>query len=145
MKGKSVTNNILRTKSDDYTMCGFYCITFTEYFIANQTLFHDSNMFFANEYKKVTRHYISNLKRNMAKINFKPWLYKNFILKETYYNEVMREKHKNVCRALDFFQSFLVFIFVVSGCILICFISRCSCAYCEFFSWIKKLWNDSKN
>ena len=34
----------------------------------------------------------------------------------------MREKHKNVCRALDFFQSFLVFIFVVSGCILICFI-----------------------
>ena len=38
IKDKSITHNIFRTQSDDYNMCGFYCITFIEYMIAEKFL-----------------------------------------------------------------------------------------------------------
>ena len=37
-KDKSIKHNMLRTQSDDYIMCGFYCIAFVEYMISGKTL-----------------------------------------------------------------------------------------------------------
>ena len=39
-----------------------------------------------------------------------------YLLEEIKHNELMSEKHKKVYRALNYFEHFLVFIFVVSGC-----------------------------
>ena len=38
IKDKSITHNIFRTQSDDYNMCGFYCIAFIEYMFAEKIL-----------------------------------------------------------------------------------------------------------
>ena len=44
---------------------------------------------------------------------------RNCLLEETSHNEVMSEKHKKVCKTLSYFEHFLVFVFAVSGCVLI--------------------------
>ena len=52
IKGKSITQNIFRIRSDDSVMCGFYCIAFIEYIIAGNSLFGYTNLFSPNDYKK---------------------------------------------------------------------------------------------
>ena len=39
----------------------------------------------------------------------------NYFLKEIKHNDLMSEKNKKVCRGLNYFQHFLVFISAVSG------------------------------
>ena len=47
-------------------MCGFYFITFIKYMTAGETLLDYTNLFSPNDYKKMTKYYISTLNRNMA-------------------------------------------------------------------------------
>ena len=44
---------------------------------------------------------------------------RNYHLDKIKHNDLMSEKHKKVCRALNYFEHFLVFISAVSGCVLI--------------------------
>ena len=44
---------------------------------------------------------------------------KNCLLEEIKRNDLMSEKHKEVCRALTYFNYFLVFVSFVSGCVSI--------------------------
>ena len=39
-------------KDDDSIMCGFYCITFIKYILAEKTLLDYINLFPPNDYKK---------------------------------------------------------------------------------------------
>ena len=43
----------------------------------------------------------------------------NYFLEEIKHNELMSEKHKKVCRALNYFEHFLVFVSELSGCVSI--------------------------
>ena len=67
-KDKSITHNIFRAQSHDSIMCGFYCITFIEYMIAQKILL-DYIYFFQMAVKRMARWYIFTLKTNMAKEN----------------------------------------------------------------------------
>ena len=40
---------------------------------------------------------------------------RNYLLEEIKHNDLMSEKHKKVCRALNFFEHFFVFISAISG------------------------------
>ena len=63
-KDKSVTHNELRIQDEDCIMCGFYCIVFIEYMIAERTLIDCTNLFSPNGYKKKNKViYISTLKK----------------------------------------------------------------------------------
>ena len=63
-KDKSVRHNELRIQDKDCIMCGFYCIAFIEYMIAERTLFDCTNLFSPNGYKKKNKViYISTLKK----------------------------------------------------------------------------------
>ena len=42
---KSITLNRFRIQDDDSIMCGFYCIPFIEYMIAEKTLLDYTNLF----------------------------------------------------------------------------------------------------
>ena len=44
---------------------------------------------------------------------------RNYLLEEIKHNDLMSEKHKKVCRALNFFEHFFVFISAISGCVSI--------------------------
>ena len=54
-KNKSVTHNELRIQDEDCIMCGFYCIAFIEYMIAERTLFDCTNFFLLMAIKRKTR------------------------------------------------------------------------------------------
>ena len=43
----------------------------------------------------------------------------NYFLEEIKHNELMSEKHKKVCRALNYFEHFLVFVSELSDCVSI--------------------------
>ena len=62
----------------------------------------------------MTRQYISTLKTNIPKENVsldfrfkKIDQTRNYILEELKYDESLNEKHKKVCRALNYFELFL--------------------------------------
>ena len=42
-----------------------------------------------------------------------------YLLEEIKHNELISEKHKKVCRALNYFEHFLLFVPAVSECVLI--------------------------
>ena len=44
---------------------------------------------------------------------------RNYLLGKIKHNDLMSEKHKKVCRALNFFEHFFVFISAISGCVSI--------------------------
>ena len=44
---------------------------------------------------------------------------RNYFLEEIKQNELRSKKHKKVCRALNYFEHYLIFISAVSGCVLI--------------------------
>ena len=52
IRDKSITHNIFRIESDGSIMCGFYCIGFIEYILAEKTLLDYANLFSPNDYKK---------------------------------------------------------------------------------------------
>ena len=55
IRDTSITHNVFRIQSDDSTMCGFYCIAFIEYMIAEKTFLDYTNLFSPNEYKKTDK------------------------------------------------------------------------------------------
>ena len=60
----------------------------------------------------------------------------------------MNEKHKEDCRALNYFENFLVFVSAVSGCVSIsAFASLVGVpvGICELCSGIKNLCNHHRN
>ena len=64
---------------------------------------------------------MSTLKTNIASLDSIPKkdITRNYLLEEIQQNELMSEKHKKVCRALNYFEDFLIFISAVSGCVSI--------------------------
>ena len=69
IKDKSITHNIFRMQSDDSIMCGFYCITFIEYMLAEKTLFDYTNLYSPNDYQKNDKIKYKYLKINKLKGN----------------------------------------------------------------------------
>ena len=55
IKDKSITHNIFRIQDNESIMCGFYCIAFKEYMLAGKILLDYTNLFFPNDYKKMTK------------------------------------------------------------------------------------------
>ena len=51
IKGRSMNHKILRIQSDDFVMCGFYCIAFIDYMVAGKTLLDYANLFPPNGYQ----------------------------------------------------------------------------------------------
>ena len=52
IKDKSITHNIIRIKSDDYIMCGRYCIAFMKCIISGKTLLNHANLFSCPDHQK---------------------------------------------------------------------------------------------
>ena len=46
-----MNHKILRIQSDDFVMCGFYCIAFIDYMVARKTLLDYTNLFPPNGYQ----------------------------------------------------------------------------------------------
>ena len=51
IRDKSITHNIFKIQDNEFTMCGFCCITFIEYILAGKTLLEYTNLFSPNDYK----------------------------------------------------------------------------------------------
>ena len=56
-------------QSDDSIVCGFYCVTFMEYIVAEIFLLDYTNLFYLNDYKKNVK--ISSLKTNITSLQFR--------------------------------------------------------------------------
>ena len=103
-------------------MIGFYCIAFIECVLAGKTLLDYANLFSLNDYKK--NHKI--IYKYFKDIYDKPWFQtkkihekRNYPFNEIKHNDLISEKRKKKCKALNFFEHFLVFASSVSGCVLI--------------------------
>ena len=129
IKDKSIFHNIFRTQDNDYIMCGFYCVTFSEYVIVDKALSDYTNLFSPNDYKKIdqTIYFIqSTLKTNMTLENLSlDFRLKNideardYLLDKVKHNGLMNEGHKNVCRALNYLEHFLDFVYAARRCVLV--------------------------
>ena len=91
IKDKSITYNIFRIQSDVSIMCGFYCIAFIEYMIADKTLLNYTSSFSPNYYNKktMTKEFISTLKTDMTSLDFRLKKIdetRNFFLEEIKHN-----------------------------------------------------------
>ena len=69
IKDNSITHKIFKMQSDDFIVCGFYCVTFMEYIVAEKFLLDYTNLFYLNDYKKNVK--ISSLKTNITSLQFR--------------------------------------------------------------------------
>ena len=69
IKDNSITHKIFKMQSDDSIVCGFYCVTFMEYIVAEKFLLDYTNLFYLNDYKKNVK--ISSLKTNITSLQFR--------------------------------------------------------------------------
>ena len=117
-----MNHNIFRIKSDDSIVCRFYCIAFIEYMIEGKTLLDYTNLFSLYSYKKNEKIIYRYFKYKYGKENVSL----DFILKNNWWDmklclrrnktyELMIEKHKKKCGALNYFEHFLVFASTVNG------------------------------
>ena len=89
-------------------MCEFYCIVFIEYIIAGKTLLDYTNLFSLNDYQKndkVTYKYFKD-KCDKRKCGRRLQIKKidetrNYFSEEIQQNDLMGEKHKEVCTAIN--------------------------------------------
>ena len=89
-------------------MCEFYCIVFIEYIIAGKTLLDYTNLFSLNDYQKndkVTYKYFKD-KCDKRKYGRRLQIKKidetrNYFSEEIQQNDLMGEKHKEVCTAIN--------------------------------------------
>ena len=68
----------------------------------------------------MARLYISILRTNIASLEFrlkKIHETRNYLLEKVKHNDLTSEKHKKVCKALNYFEHFLIFISAISGCV----------------------------
>ena len=72
IKEKSISYNIFRIQDDDSTMCGFYCIAFMEYMIAEKILLDHTNLFSPDNYQKNVKIIYKYFKYKYGKRKRKP-------------------------------------------------------------------------
>ena len=98
-------------------MCGFYCIAFIECMLPLKTLLDYTNLFCPNHYKKNDKIIYKYFKDKYDKIKRKSSFQTeentsnkklSFRLKK--HNDLMNEKYQKVCRALNYFKNFIVFV-----------------------------------
>ena len=85
--------------------------------ITGKTLLDDTNFFSRNDYKKNGQKIYSTVKTNMVKENGsldfrlkKINETRNYLLDEIKHDDLKSEKHKNMCRTLNYFEHFLASI-----------------------------------
>ena len=52
INNKNITTNIFRIQAYDSIMCGYFCIGFIDYILAEKTLTEFTNLFSLNKFKK---------------------------------------------------------------------------------------------
>ena len=99
-------------------ICRFYCIAFVEYTLTRKTLLDYIILFFTNDYKENDKMIYKYFRYKYGK----PWLSTkkieetgNYLSEEIKHNDLMSKKHKKVCRYLNCFEYFLVFISAISS------------------------------
>ena len=90
--------------------------------LSGKTLLDYTKLFSTNDYKMNDKIIFKYFKEKYGK----PWLYtkkidgtRNYLLDKIKHNDLMGEKHKKVCRALNHFEYVFIFISPVRGCISI--------------------------
>ena len=154
IKNKSITRSRFKIQSDDSIICGFYCVTFIEYVIAGKTLSDYTNLFSPNDYQKNDKIIYKYFNDKYGRGKSKVWLLnekidetRSYLLNEIKHNDLMSEKLKKVCRALNYRDQFLIFVSPVTYCVnfRVCFIIWCFCRYRESCNRIKNLCNQCRN
>ena len=94
--------------------------------IPGKNLLGHTNLFSPNDYLENDKIIYQYFKDKYGKIKRKTWIYnkkihktRSYLLDEVKHNDTMSEKPKKVCRALNYFENFLVFVSYVSGCVWI--------------------------
>ena len=94
--------------------------------IAGKNLLGHTNLFSPNDYLENDKIIYQYFKDKYGKIKRKTWIYnkkihktRSYLSEEVKHNDTMSEKPKKVCRALNYFEHFLVFVSYVSVCVSI--------------------------
>ena len=91
--------------------------------------------------KRMAKQYINALKANTASLEFRlksTDQTRNYLLEELKGGELMRERHKKVCKGLNYSEH-IIFASALSGCFNFCtsFITWYFCRYYKFYNRIK--------
>ena len=91
--------------------------------------------------KRMAKQYINALKANTASLEFRlksTDLTRNYLLEELKGGELMRERHKKVCKGLNYSEH-IIFASALSGCFNFCtsFITWHFYRYYKFYNRIK--------
>ena len=57
IRDKSITHNVFRIQDNESITCGFYCVAFIEYMLAEKTLSDYTNLFSPNDYKIIHKYF----------------------------------------------------------------------------------------
>ena len=79
-----------------------------------------TNLLSPNDYKGMRKQYIITLRPHMTKENIslnKPFINKKLSVRRNEISHVNEKKNKKVCRALNYFKHFYIFISAVSVCV----------------------------
>ena len=55
IRNKNIITNIYRIQAYDSITCGYFCIGFIDFLLKGKSLLEYTNLFFPNEYKKMTK------------------------------------------------------------------------------------------
>ena len=119
---KLIARNIFRIQDNDSIMCGFYCIAFIEYMLAEKTLLHYTNLFSPNGYEKNSKIIYKYFKEKYVKSQVyteKKDETMIYLLDELKHNDLMSGKYKKTCRYLNYVEHFLILASTVTGCVSI--------------------------
>ena len=96
-------------------MCGFYCMAFIKFMLTGKTLFHYTNLFSPNDYKKndKIRTNMSNLEFILKKINET----RRDLLEEIRHNDLINEKYKKTCKYLNYVEHLLILALTSTSCV----------------------------
>ena len=105
-------------------LCLNFIVSLYKYRITGKTLLDYTNLFLNNDYRKNAKIIHKYIKDKYGKRKCKPWIWtkkpderRNYLIEEIKDNELARENHKKVCRALYYFELFL-FSFLLSVVVL---------------------------
>ena len=71
IRDKSITHNVFRIQDNESITCGFYCVAFIEYMLAEKTLSDYTNLFSPNDYKKNSKIIHKYFKDKYASLEFR--------------------------------------------------------------------------
>ena len=104
-------------------MCGFYCIAFLEYMLAGKTSLDYSNLSSLNDYKRMTKKYMSMLKINMVEeASPEIRLRKtdetgNYLLDEIKHSNLISEKYQKTFKYLNYVENLPILVSTATGCV----------------------------